>query len=199
LLAVIGDELATVEETLVSDPWHTAMVEELSSIKENKTCSLVDLPRGHKLISLKWVFRLKCDEHGEVVKHKASLVAKGYVKRQGIDFDEVFAPVARMESVHVILILAAHLNWSVHHMDVKSAFLNGDLGEEVYVSQPPGFIKKGQEHKVYKLHKTLYGLRQAPRAWNSKLGTMLHELDFIKCKTEYGIYTRVKNKVRLVV
>jgi hypothetical protein len=84
-------------------------------------------------------------------------------------------------------------------MDVKSDFLNDDLGEEIYVSQPPGFIVKGQEQKVYKLHKALYGLRQAPRAWNSKLDTVLHELGFSKWKTEYGLYIRVKNKKRLVV
>jgi hypothetical protein len=142
---------------------------------------------------------LKHDEHGDVVKHKVRLVAKGYVQRQGIDFDEVFTPVARMEYVRVMIILAAHLSWSVHHMDVKSVFLNGDLREGVYVSQPPGFIVKGQEQKVYKSHKTLYGLRQAPRAWNSKLDTVLHELGFSKCKIEYVLYIRVKNKKRLVV
>jgi hypothetical protein len=136
----------------------------LGSIKENKTWSFVDLPRGQKAIGLKWVFKLKHDEHGDVVKHNVRLVAKGYVQRQDIDFDEVFAPVARMEAVRVMIILVAHLSWSVHHMDVKSAFLNDDLGEEVYVSQPPGFIVEGQEQKVYKLHKTLYGLRQAPMA-----------------------------------
>jgi hypothetical protein len=99
----------------------------------------------------------------------------------------------------VMIILAAHISWSVHHMDVKSAFLNADLGEEVYVSQPPGFIVKGQEQKVYKLHKALYGLRQAPRAWNSKLDTVLHEVGFSKCKTEYRLYIQVKNKKRLAV
>jgi hypothetical protein len=87
-----------------------------------------------------------------------------------------------------MIILAAHLSWSVHHMDMKSAFLNGDLGEEVYVSQSPGFIVKGQEQKVYKLHKALYGPRQAPRVWNFKLDIVLHELGFSKCKTEYGLY-----------
>jgi hypothetical protein len=159
----------------------------------------VDLPRGQKAIGLKWVFKLKHDEHMDVVKHKARLVAKGYVQRQDIDFDEIFAPVARMESVWVMIILAAHLSWSVHHMDVKSVFLNDDLRDKVYVSQPPGFIIKGQEQKVHKLHKTLYGLRQAPRAWNSKLDTILHEFGFSKCKTEYELYIRVKNKKRLVV
>jgi hypothetical protein len=198
-LAAIGDEPATAEEALKTEEWRAAMMEQLGSIKENKTWSFVDLPRGQKVIGLKWVFKLKHDEHGNVMKHKARLVVKGYVQRQGIDFDEVFASVGKMESVRVMIILAAHLSWSVHHMDMKSAFLNGDLGEEVYVSQPPGFIVKGQEQKVYKLHKALYGLRQAPRAWNCKLDTVLHELGFSKCKTEYGLYIRVKNKMRLVV
>jgi hypothetical protein len=194
-----GDELATADVALKSKDWRAAMVDELESIKENKTWNLVNLPRGHKAIGLMWVFKLKHDEQGDIVKHKARLVVKGYVQRQGVDFEEVFAPVARTESVRVLLILAAHNNWPVHHMDVKSAFLNGDLGEEVYVSQPPGFIKQGEEEKVYRLHKALYGLRQAPRAWNSKLNAMLHDLGFTKCKTEHGLYTRVKNRVKLIV
>jgi hypothetical protein len=137
LLTAMSNEPTTIKGAMKSKAWHAAMLDKLGSIRENKTWSLVDLPRGHKAIGLKWVFKLKHDEHGEVVKHKAQLVAKGYVQRQGIDFDEVYAPVVRMESVRIMLILATHLNWSVHHIDVKSSFLNGDLGEEVYVSRPP--------------------------------------------------------------
>jgi hypothetical protein len=124
----------------------------------------VDLPAGQKPIGLKWVYKLKKDSSGAIVKHKARLVVKVYVQREGIDFDEVFAPVARLDSVRLLLALAAQEGWLVHHLDVKSAFLNGELKEEVYVVQPPGFVKKGREHKVYKLDKALYGLRQAPRA-----------------------------------
>ena len=112
---------------------------------------------------------MKRNERGEVVWHKARLVAKGFVQREGIDFEEVFAPVARMESVRLLLALAAVRSWKVHHLDVKSAFLNGELAE-VYVQQPPGFVIAGEEHKVLCLRKALYGLRQAPRAWNIKLG-----------------------------
>ena len=139
------------------------MEAERGSIEENKTWCLVDLPPGHKPIGLKWVFKVKRDEHGAIVKLKARLVAKGYVQRPGIDFEEVFAPVAPLESVRLLLAVAAHESWEVHHMDVKSAFLNGDLQEEVYVSQPAGFIIQGAEHKVLKLKKVLYGLRQAPQ------------------------------------
>jgi hypothetical protein len=105
-------------------------------------------------------------------------VAKGYVQRPGIDFTEVFAPVARLESVRVLLAVAAQEGWEVHHMDVKSAFLNGDLQEEVYVEQPAGFVAQGAEHKVLKLKKALYGMRQAPRAWNDKLDSTMLSLDF---------------------
>jgi hypothetical protein len=123
LLAMIRDEPATADGALKSKALRAAMVDELESIKENKTWSLVDLLRGHKAIGLKWVFNLKHDEYRDIVKHKARLVAKGYVQRQGVDFEEVFTLVARMESVRVLLILAAHNNWPMHHMDVKSAFV----------------------------------------------------------------------------
>jgi hypothetical protein len=122
---------------------------------------------------LKWVFKVKRDPAGNIVKHKARLVAKGYAQREGVDFDEVFAPVARMETVRVLLALAAHSGWEVHHMDVKSAFLNGKLGEEVYVAQPPGYVAAGEETRVLKLQKALYGLRQAPRAWYATLDESL--------------------------
>jgi hypothetical protein len=133
-----------------------------------------------------------------VVKHTARLVAKGYVQREGIDFEEVFAPVARMESVRLLLALAATKEWEVHHMDVKSAFLNGELIEEVFVQQPPGFVVAGQEHKVLKLRKALYGLQQAPRAWNTKLDESLVSLSFTKCATEHALYTREKKSTLIV-
>nr|GFB41933.1 ribonuclease H-like domain, reverse transcriptase, RNA-dependent DNA polymerase [Tanacetum cinerariifolium] len=107
--------------------------------------------------------------------------ANGYVQEQGIDFDELFAPVARIETVRLILALAAYHGWQVHHLDVKSAFLHGDLKEEIYVTQPEGFVQQGNTRKVYKLIKALYGLRQAPRAWNVKLDQTLKSLDFKKC------------------
>jgi hypothetical protein len=107
---------------------------------------------------------VKRDPEGNIVKHKARLVAKGYAQRQGVDFEEVFAPVARLETVRLMLALAAQGGWEVHHMDVKSAFLNGELSEEVYVHQPPGFQNPKYPGKVLKLNKALYGLKQAPRA-----------------------------------
>ena len=140
------------------------MQSEMDAVEKNRTWELADLPRGHRAITFKWVFKLKRDEASTVVKHKARLVARGFVQQEGIDFDDAFAPVARMESVRLLLVLATQECWCVHHMDIKSAFLNGDLKEEVYVHQPPGFAIPGKEGKVLRLRKALYGLWQAPRA-----------------------------------
>lgn len=140
------------------------MEAKLRAIEENQTWEMVELPKGHKPIGLKWMYKVKKDPKGMVVKHKARLVAKGYVQQRGVDFEEVFAPVPRMETVRLLLALAAQENWQVHHMDVKSAFLNRELQEEVYVTQPPGYEKKESDQKVLKLTKALCGLREAPRA-----------------------------------
>lgn len=110
------------------------------------------------------MYKTKLNERGEVDKYKARLVAKGYKQKFGIDCKEVFAPVIRLETIRLVLALAAQNGWEVHQMDVKSAFLNGFLDEEVYIEQPAGYIKKGEEHRVCRLKKTLYGLKQAPHA-----------------------------------
>ena len=109
---------------------------------------MTKLPDGHKVIDLKWIFKLKRDSSGKVTKHKARLVAKGYVQEHGIDCEEGFAPVTRMETVRLLLALAAKNSWQVHHLDVKTAFLNGDINEEVYVAQPKGYVKQGYENMV---------------------------------------------------
>nr|GFB05447.1 ribonuclease H-like domain, reverse transcriptase, RNA-dependent DNA polymerase [Tanacetum cinerariifolium] len=132
-------------------------------------------------------------------KHKARLVAKGYIEEHGIDFEEVFAPVARMETIRLLLAIATNNKWEVHHLDVKYAFLHRDLKEEVYITQPEGFIKRQDNGKVYGLIKALYGLRQAPRAWNIKLDNSLKSLDFKKCALEQAIYTKkTKDSILLI-
>jgi hypothetical protein len=190
LLLAVDEEPTTYGEAAERQEWKRAMAEELKSITDNKTWTLTDTPLGKKPIGLKWVFKLKRDTDGNITRHKARLMAKGYVQCTGIDFDEVFAPVARLESVRFILAIATHYRWMVHHLDMKSAFLNGDLVEEVYVKQPLGFIVRGKEGKVYKLHKALYGLRQASRAWNAKLDRTLLSLG-LRCSTkEHAVYVR---------
>jgi hypothetical protein len=135
--------------------WRAVMKAEMDAVEKNHTWELADLPRGHRAITLKWVFKLKRDKVGAIIKHKAHLVARGFLQREGIDFDNAFAPVARMESMRLLLALVAQEGWRVHHMDVKSAFLNGDLKEEVYVHQPSGFAIPDKEGKVLRLCKTL--------------------------------------------
>ncbi|XP_033138570.1 uncharacterized protein LOC103844422 isoform X1 [Brassica rapa] len=199
LLMSINSEPRDFNEAKDSKEWRDACVDELKSIEKNGTWTLIDLPVGAKQIGLKWIFKIKRNSDGSINKYKARLVAKGYVQRHGIDFDEVFAPVARIETIRLLINLAAAHNWEIHHLDVKTAFLHGDLKEVVYVTQPEGFEVSGSESKVYKLHKALYGLRQAPRAWNHKLNSILRELQFIKCAKEPSVYRRLVHGDLLVV
>lgn len=199
LMMASAEEPASLAEAQQQDCWRQAMLDEMKSIEENGTWLLVDPPPRQRPIGLKWVFKTKKDAAGNITKHKARLVAKGYVQRQGIDYDEVFAPVARLESVRLLLAYAASEGWAVHHMDVKSAFLNGELKEEVYVAQPPGFVVDGKEQKVLRLVKALYGLRQAPRAWYTKLDASLLSLGFHRSASEHAVYMRGANARRLVV
>ncbi|GKB01887.1 putative ribonuclease H-like domain-containing protein, partial [Tanacetum coccineum] len=141
--------------------------------KIQKVWILVDLPYENKAIGTKWVYRNKKDERGVVVRNKARLVAQGHRQEEGIDYDEVFAPVARIEAIRIFLAFASYMGFIVYQMDVKSAFLYGKIDEEVYVSQPPGFIDPKYPQKVYKVVKALYGLHQAPRAWYATLSTFL--------------------------
>ena len=159
----------------------------------------MDLPIGIKPIGLKWIFKIKRNADGGISKYKARLVAKGYVQRHGVDYDEVFAPVARIETIRLVIALAASKSWEIHHLDVKTAFLHGELREEVFVVQPEGFKVAGKEEKVYKLKKALYGLKQAPRAWNTKLNKILQEFNFQRCSKEPSLYRRTENGGTLFV
>ena len=190
LLLSINDEPWDYDEAKEKKVWCDACDDEIASIIKNKTWELVNLPHGEKAIGLKWVFKVKRNADGSINKFKARLVVKGYIQRHGIDFDEVFAPVARIEIVRFIIALAASKGWQIHHLDVKTAFLHGDLKEEVFVCQPQGYVVKGQENKVYKLRKALYGLRQAPRAWNEKLNNVLGGLGFLRCSKEPALYRK---------
>jgi len=145
------------------------MYAEINAIERNHTPELVDLPKGITPIDMMWIFKTKLNESGQIDKYKARLVAKCYAQRFRIDYTEVFAPVARLDTVRVLLALATQGTWEVFQLDVKSAFLHGELQEEVFVQQPEGFIKKDRENQVYRLKKALYGLKQAPQAWYSKI------------------------------
>ncbi|GKA74917.1 putative ribonuclease H-like domain-containing protein [Tanacetum coccineum] len=169
------EEPKTISQALEDESWVEAMQEELLQFKLQKVWILVDLPFGKKAIGTKWVFRNKRDERSIVVKNKARLVAQGFRQEEGIDYDEVFAPVARIEAIRLFLAFASFMGFPVYQMDVKSAFLYGTIGEEVYVHQPPGFVDPAHLNKVYKVIKALYGLHQAPRAWYETLSSFLLE------------------------
>ena len=161
---------------------------ELDSIERNHTWELVPRPPHRQVIGLKWIFKTKYHADGTLDKHKARLVAKGYSQVEGVDYEETFAPTARYTSIRCALALAAHNKWPIFQMDVKSAFLNGDLKEEVYVEQPPGFEILEQQNMVYRLHKALYGLKQAPKAWHDKIDTFFHSLGFQNCNADSNLY-----------
>nr|GFB95530.1 retrovirus-related Pol polyprotein from transposon TNT 1-94 [Tanacetum cinerariifolium] len=141
---------------------------------------LVPRPDKFMVITLKWIYKVKLDELGGILKNKACLVTHGYRQEEGIDFEESFALVARLEAIWIFLAYAAHKNMVVYQMDVKTVFLNGNLRKEVYVSQPDGFVDQDNPNHVYKLKKALYGLKQAPHAWYDMLSSFLISQDFSK-------------------
>jgi hypothetical protein len=178
------------EEEALQDPdWVLAMQEELNNFKRNDVWSLVPRPKQN-IVGTKWVFRNKQDEHGVVTRNKARLVAKGYAQVAGLDFEETFAPVARLESIQILLTYAAHHSFRLFQMDVKSAFLNGPIKEEVYVEQPPGVEDDRYPDHVYKLSKALHGLKQAPRAWYECLRDFLITNAFKVGKADPTLFTK---------
>ncbi|GKE01136.1 retrovirus-related pol polyprotein from transposon TNT 1-94, partial [Tanacetum coccineum] len=174
----VDEKPKKVIEALDDSSWIEEMQEKLLLFKLQKVWTLVDLPDGKRAIRTKWVFRNKRDERGIVVKNKARLVAQGYTQEEGINYDEVFAPVARIEAIRLFLAYASFMGFIMYQMDVNSAFLYGIIEEEVYVCQPPGFEDPQFPDKVYKVGKALYGLHQAPKAWYETLSTYFLENGF---------------------
>jgi hypothetical protein len=169
--------------------WDTTMNEEYHSLMENDTWDLVPLPKGRKLVRCKWVYRTKYASDGSVERHKAQLVSKGFSQVEGIDYNETFSPVAKMNSIHLVLALATSHKWEVHQMDVKSTFLHGDLQEEIYMEQPLGYVQNDSS-LVCHLKKSLYGLKKAPRAWYAKMDNFLLDTGFSRCHSDPNVYTK---------
>ncbi|GJT83767.1 retrovirus-related pol polyprotein from transposon TNT 1-94 [Tanacetum coccineum] len=163
-LTVSTAEPKNIKEAMADSAWIEAMQEELHQFDRLQVWELIDKPFGKNVIKLKWLWKNKKDEDQTVIRNKARLVAKGYAQEEGIDFEESFAPVARLEAVRIFVTYAAHKSFPIYQMDVKTTFLNGPLKEEVYVAQPDGFVDPDHPDKVYRLRKALYGLKQAPRA-----------------------------------
>lgn len=180
-----------------SDPnWSQAMEAEMSALYNNKTWTLVELPQGKIPVGCRWVFSIKYNANGEIDRYKARLVAKGYTQTQGIDFQETFSPVAKLNTIRVLLSLAANLDWPLHQFDVKNAFLHGELKEEVYMEQPPGYKSTNAKPMVCKLNKALYGLKQSPRAWFGRFCRAMQSYGFKQCDSDHTLFLK-RNQEKL--
>ena len=168
--------------------WQQAMTDDLQALTKTHTWDLIDLPSNKSLIGCKWIFKIKTHSDGSVERYKARLVAKGFTQEYGIDYEETFAPVARLTSVRSIIAVATARNWNMFQMDVKNAFLNGDITEEVYMKPPPGYTHSPRQ--VCKLRRALYGLKQAPRAWFAKFSSTLTDFGFTSSSYDSGLFIR---------
>nr|GEW36394.1 hypothetical protein [Tanacetum cinerariifolium] len=189
----------TYKEALNQSSWIKAMQEELNEFERLEVWELVPCPDKVMVITLKWIYKVKINELGGILKNKARLVARGYRQEEGIDFEESFAPVARLKAIQIFLAYVAHKSMVVYPMDVKTAFLNGNLREEVYFSHPDGFVDQDNPNHVYKLKKALYGLKQAPRAWYDMLSLFLISQDFSKGSVDLKLFIRRNGNDLLLV
>ncbi|KIN98729.1 hypothetical protein M404DRAFT_31056 [Pisolithus tinctorius Marx 270] len=180
-----------------ADQWYAAMIDKLQTFKSIGLYEEVALPPGRKLIDSKWVYKIKRGPTSEIERYKACLVAKGFTQVHGIDYTEMFAPVTKFATIHILLALAAKYNLEIHQMDVKSAFLNGLLDEEIYLRPPLGFPP--DSNKVWWLLQALYGLKQAPKSWYSRLQTVFESLGFTRSQADHSLFFKVENGILIVV
>ncbi|GJW86312.1 retrotransposon protein, putative, ty1-copia subclass [Tanacetum coccineum] len=193
--SIATDDVPTTYSEAVEDSenekWRIAISEEMQSLQKNQTWELTNLPEGKKAIGCKWVYAKKEGFPGQDdVRYKARLVAKGYAQKEGIDYNEVFSPVVKHSSIRILLALVAQLDLELVQMDVKTAFLHGDLEEEIYMVQPEGFKVAGKEHEVCKLHKSLYGLKQSPRQWYKRFDKFMMESKYTRSKYDHCVYLK---------
>ena len=180
------------------EDWKEAMEAEYKSLCANQVWDLVPPPENCKTISSKWVYKCKRGENGDVERYKARLVAQGYTQRPGIDYEETSSPVVRFESVRSVIALDVHKDMKLHQMDVKTAFLNGELSEEVFMKQPKGFVKEGEKDLVCRLKKSIYGLKQSPHCWNTALDSHMKKMKYVQTKADPCIYV-FKDKTETVI
>ncbi|KXJ67887.1 hypothetical protein RP20_CCG008080 [Aedes albopictus] len=189
----VEEEPSSYEEAVrssESDLWKAAMQEEYDSLMENGTWVLAELPAGRKAIGSKWVFKKKEDSAGNVCKFKARLVAQGFSQQFGVDYDSVFAPVAAQTTLRTLLSVAGKKKMKVRHLDVKSAYLHGQLKEELYMQQPKGFVRRGEEKLVCRLQRSLYGLKQGAKVWNDTICAILGEIGFHQSRADPCLFSK---------
>ena len=179
--------------------WKVAIQAEYDALMENGTWRLEELPKGRKAIACKWVFKIKRQVDGSIERYKARLCAKGFSQVEGVDYSETFAPVAKLTSLRALLSMAAIQDLELQQLDVKSAFLNGTLKEDIYMQQPERFAKPGKEHLVCKLERTIYGLKQSPRAWYERLHAHLHNNRFSRSTADHSVYVRREGEKFMII
>ncbi|KAH9088958.1 hypothetical protein LEN26_019328 [Aphanomyces euteiches] len=189
--------LADVERSPYVNEWHAAMRAEYQSMMQNNVWILTTLPQGRKALKSKWVWKVKYQPTGEVERFKARLVIKVFLQIAGVDFTDTFAPVLRLESLRVFCALIALLDLNTVQIDIKTAFLHGDLDEEIYMVQPEGFIDQERPTDVCLLKKSLYGLKQAPRQWHKKLHQFLLSIHFKQCFKDQCVYVKTNSQVNV--
>ncbi|CAA7041847.1 unnamed protein product [Microthlaspi erraticum] len=192
----LREEPLYFKDAVQFEVWRKAMGFEVEALEATKTWSLTELPPGKKALASKWVYRIKYNSDGSIEHHKARLVVMGNFQEEGIDYDETFAPVVKMNTVRILLQVASARNWELHQMDVHNAFLHGDINEEIYMKPRPGF-QPSNPNLVCKLNKSLYGLRQAPHCWFSKLSKALLAYGFVQCRKDYSLFTLVRGSTVL--
>ena len=183
-----------LEEAMSNPKWLEAMRAEMEALEKNHTWQLVSLPKGRKTVGCKWVFTVKYGPTGLVDRYKARLVAKGFTQTYGIDFQETFSPVAKLNTIRILLSLAANLDWPLHQFDVKNAFLHGDLEEEIYMEIPPGYSHSGSQQLVCKLEKALYGLKQSPRAWFGRFCSAMNKYGYTQSDSDHTLFYRKRHE-----
>ena len=194
VLLVDQNEPTTYQEAMLdpdSEKWLEAMKSEIQSMYDNQVWTLIDPPEGTKTIGWKWVFKKKTNMDGKVHAYKVRLVAKGFKQTHGIDYDETFSPVAMLKSIRILIAIAAYHDCEIWKMDVKTAFLNGNLLEDVYKTQPEGFVQPKNSGKVCKLQRSIYGLKQASQSWNLRFDESVKGFGFVKNKDEPCVYKKI--------
>ncbi|KAM7485260.1 hypothetical protein LguiA_001269 [Lonicera macranthoides] len=187
-------EPTSYSEAAAHPEWQAAINSELQALQANGTWSLTPLPAGKTPIGCRWVYKIKRRADGSVERYKARLVAKGFTQLEGVDYHDTFSPTAKIVTVRCLLAIAAARGWSLNHMDVNNAFLHGDLHEEIYMSPPPGLRRQGEEHLVCRLHKSLYGLKQASRQWFAKFTEAIHAAGYTQSRADYSLFTRQRGQ-----
>ena len=177
-----------VSEALAHPSWRSAMIKEMDALTDNGTWDLVRLLVGKKAIGCRWVFTVKVNPDGSIARLKARFVAKGYAQTYGVNYSDTFSPVAKLTSIRLFISLAATHGWDLHELDIKNVLLHGDLAKEVYMEQPPGFVAQDEIGRVCRLQKSLYDLKQSPRAWFSKFSEVIEKFGIQKSKSDHSIF-----------